>query len=153
MSKITINLNIRGHKTKPMKKIGVIAVLFILLSLAACQAQPETEPETKVVIYEFYGKGCPHCTKLNKWIEQIKPKYPQLEVVQHEVYRNETSRKLFQKMAKAYGKKAGGVPSIFIGEQNIVGFSPEMGEEIEAEILKCIEALCTSPLEKLKQAG
>lgn len=135
-----------------MKKTGIIAVLFILLFLAACQAeqQPEIEPEAKVVIYEFYGKGCPHCTKLNKWLEEIKPKYPQLEVVQHEVYRNSTNRKLFQKMAKAYGKNAGGVPAIFIGEKNIVGFSPEVGERIEAEILNCVEALCNSPLEKLK---
>jgi glutaredoxin len=136
-----------------MKKTTITCVFFILLFLVACQTQqpPEIGPEaeTKVVIYEFYGQGCPHCTKLNNWFEEIKPKYPQLEVVQHEVYRNSTSRKLFQKMAKAYGKSAGGVPSIFIGEKNIVGFSPEVGKTIEAEIMNCIEALCTSPLEKL----
>ena len=134
-----------------MKKTSITLVIFVLLFLAACQAQPEIGPETeaKVVIYEFYGKGCPHCTKLNKWFEEIKPKYPALQVVQHEVYGNSTNRALFQKMAKAYGKNAGGVPSIFIGEKNIVGFSPQVGEKIEAEILKCLEALCSSPLEKL----
>ncbi|MBD3303784.1 hypothetical protein GF343_01440 [Candidatus Woesearchaeota archaeon] len=131
------------------KTIIALLVLCSLLLISCTAQQPPQIEEQEVVIYEFYGKGCPHCTNLNKWIEEIKPKYPQLEVVQHEVYRNSTNRKLFQKMAKAYGKKAGGVPSIFIGEKNIVGFSPQVGEKIEAEILNCIEALCTHPLEKL----
>ena len=141
------------------KAIIFTAILFIAIigAITILSARPNTiggsavAGDDKVIIYEFYGKGCPHCTKLNKWIEEIKPKYPQLEVVQHEVYKNSTNRKMFQKMAKAYGKNSGGVPSIFIGEKNIIGFSPQIGEKIIAEILKCTEAFCASPLTKLDE--
>ena len=137
-----------------MKKIGVISMLFILLFLAACQMQtpPEVEnnEDTEVVIYEFYGKGCPYCTKLNKWFNGVKPKYPALKVLQHEVYSNKTNHAFFQQMSKAYGKNAGGVPVIFIGEKRIVGFSPKIGEQIEAEIQSCLDTICPSPLDKIK---
>lgn len=131
--------------------IALIAAITILSARSNTISGSAAAGENKVIIYEFYGKGCPHCTKLNKWLEEIKPKYPQLEVVQHEVYKNSTNRKMFQKMAKAYGKNSGGVPSIFIGEKNIVGFSPQIGEKIEAKILKCREAFCASPLTKLDE--
>ncbi len=129
--------------------ILIIITIVVMVNKPDKRFVPDIVDETEVIIYEFYGKTCPHCTHLNAWFEEIKPKYPNLKVVQYEVYSNNTNRALFQKMAKAYGKNAGGVPSIFIGEKNIVGFSPQVGEKIEAEILKCLEALCSSPLEKL----
>ena len=33
----------------------------------------------KIVLYEFYGQGCPHCTKLSNFLENIEEKYPSLE--------------------------------------------------------------------------
>jgi glutaredoxin len=137
-----------------MKKIGVILVLLLscALFLTSCQ-MPQKVPEIEskeVVIYEFYGQGCPYCTKMNKWFEEVKPRYPTLKVVQHEVYSDKENRAFFQQMSQAYGKKAGGVPVVFIGEKRIVGFSKEIGEQIEAEIKSCIEQVCPSPVDKLE---
>jgi len=129
--------------------ILIIIIIAVMVNKPDKKVAPDVIDETEVIIYEFYGKGCPHCKHLNNWFDEIKPKYPNLKVVQYEVYSNNTNRALFQKVAKVYGTKAGGVPSIFIGEKNIVGFSPQVGGKIEAEILKCLEALCSSPLEKL----
>ncbi|MBW2973971.1 thioredoxin family protein [Candidatus Woesearchaeota archaeon] len=132
-----------------MKKIGVISLLFVLLFLVSCM--PETPEVKEVVIYEFYGKSCPHCKKMNTWLEEIKPKYPSLTVVQHEVYSNKDNQKLFQDITDAYGKIRGGaVPTIFIGDKRIRGFSAELGEKIEAEIQNCLKIGCPSPADKLK---
>jgi len=141
------------------KAIIIAAIIFIIITGEILMLSTKSNiisgsavtGDNKIIIYEFYGKGCPHCTKLNKWFEEIKPKYPELEVMQHEVYKNSTNRKLFQQMAKAYGKSAGGVPVLFIGDTRIVGFSNEIGERIEAEILKCKEEFCASPLTKLDE--
>lgn len=133
-----------------MSILKILSLVFVLLFLSACSTQQvqKTEEQNEVVIYEFYSKGCSHCVKLNNWLEDVKPRYPALKVVQHEVGNN-TNRIMFRDMAKAYGKNAAMVPSIFIGEKNIVGFSAEIGEQIEAEIQSCLNAICNSPLEKI----
>jgi len=125
--------------------ILVILAIVVMVNKSDKKVVPEIVDETEVIIYEFYGKGCPHCTHLNTWFEEIKPKYPNLKVVQYEVYSNNTNRALFQKVAEAYGTKAGGVPAIFIGEERIVGFGQTTGDKIELEIQKCLDAVCTSP--------
>lgn len=133
-----------------MRKTTIILLIMCSLLLIACTAQqPPQIEEQEVVIYEFYGASCPHCKHLNKWFEEIKPKYPTLKVVQYEVYSNKTNRQLFSQVAKAYEAKAGGVPAIFIGEKRIVGFGSETGSKIEAEIQKCLENICTSPAAEL----
>ena len=130
--------------------ILVILAIVVVVNKSDRRVVPDiTVDETEVIIYEFYGESCPHCKHLNTWFEEIKPKYPNLKVVQYEVYSNNTNRELFQKVAEAYGTKAGGVPEIFIGEERIVGFGQTTGAKIEAEIQKCLDALCTSPADEL----
>ena len=132
-----------------MKKSGVLLLIFMGVFLVSCM--PETPEVKEVVIYEFYGKSCSHCKKMNTWLEDIKPKYPSLIVVQHEVYSNKTSNQLFQDITDAYGKtRSGAVPTIFIGEKRIRGFSAELGEKIEEEIQNCLKIGCPSPANKLK---
>jgi len=148
-----------------MKKANILAVLLFIALVSAIvifATQANTfaatgnagnkieSTEGKLIVYEFYGQGCPHCSKMNKWWEEIKPKYPDLIVMQHEVYKNKTNRELFGKVSEAYGKKMGGVPTIFIGDKRIVGFSAALGEQIEKEIQNCLENNCISPAEKLE---
>jgi len=141
-----------------MKKVTILAVL-LLIALVGAIFIFATKPDSvgaatisgeQVVVYEFYGQGCPHCAKMNTWWEKIKPQYPDLVVVQHEVYKNKTNRELFGTVSEAYGKKMGGVPTIFIGDKRIVGFSAALGDQIEKEIKNCLENGCVSPEEKLK---
>ncbi|MBW2986074.1 hypothetical protein KY333_01760 [Candidatus Woesearchaeota archaeon] len=141
-----------------MKKVSILAILLFLVLVGAIFIfATKTESVDgavitgeKVLIYEFYGKGCPHCTKLNLWLEEIKSKYPDLIVVQHEIYQNKTNRELLVKISEAYGEKMGGVPTIFIGEKRIVGFSASLGDQIEEEIKNCLANKCISPIEKVK---
>ncbi|MGE4555077.1 MAG: hypothetical protein AB7D02_03070 [Candidatus Paceibacterota bacterium] len=124
--------------------------LFILGSLKAQEQIPE-----KVVIYFFWGEGCPHCAKEKPFLEKLKEKYPQLEVKSFEIYYNRENQQLFEKVAKAYNIQPYGVPTTFIGKDYVIGFGSEntTGKEIENLIQKCLQTKCPSPEEILEAGG
>jgi thiol-disulfide isomerase/thioredoxin len=75
------------------------------------------ENSEKVVVYFFWGDGCPHCTTQKSFMEELENKYPKLEVKMFETWKNPENANLFREIAKAYGTEARGVPATFIGEK------------------------------------
>ena len=37
-----------------------------------------------IILYEFYGEGCPRCTELNSFLEEHKKSYPNLKINRYE---------------------------------------------------------------------
>lgn len=126
-----------------MKKIIFFLFLsFFLVNLVFAQNQ--------VDLYFFYGEGCPHCAKARPYLQSLKNQYPQLRLYEYEVWQDAVNQELFQKMAQAYGQEPQGVPTVFIGDEVIVGYDESMeGQYIQA-IQQCLEKACPSPAEKLK---
>ncbi|HHE67605.1 MAG TPA: hypothetical protein ENL33_00890 [Candidatus Parcubacteria bacterium] len=124
-----------------------IFILFASFLPALTFAQPH-----KVEIWFFWGGGCPHCAAEKLFLEQLKQKYPQIEIKSFEVFQNGEYQKLFEEMAKAYETKPIGVPMTFVGKDYILGFDSDQttGKEIEALVQKCLENSCLLPEEILK---
>ncbi len=146
-----------------MKFANVYMVIFILalLSLGGCSDNSQTNlagnviaektnSSDKVLVYFFYGEGCPHCTSQKPYLNEWAEKYPELEIRSFETWSNKENAALFQEVAEAYGIQARGVPTTFIGEKNWVGFSSSRAPEIENYIKSCIENSCESPLDELE---
>ncbi len=134
-----------------MRRFRLFFVFFLLVTLVACQepfsrndaTQPTTTPEPpKVVIYLFWGDGCPHCAAAKPFLNQLTQRYPQVELRAYEVWYVQKNQDLFQKMTAAYGFEPQGVPTIFIGDQYWEGYSDKIGQEIEAAVQKCEENDC-----------
>ncbi len=106
----------------------------------------------EVCLVYFYGEGCPHCAGLKSFLEDMQEKYPSLKVKGYEIYLNNENRKLFEKMADAFGTEIRGVPTSFIDEKVIVGYSSSIGESIEQEIQKCLKKGAKNPLDKIGQS-
>jgi len=128
-----------------MKKLILISLILFLISLSLVYAQ------NKIVVYFFWGGGCPHCTAEKPFLEDMKVKYPELEVKDFEVSIEENAQ-LFRKMCEAYGTDPVGVPMTFIGEEYVIGYGnyETSGKTIEEAIEKCIETGCIDPIEKIK---
>lgn len=141
--------------------IYVMILLFAVMMLAGCSTDnPETpagkavenksDDADKVVVYFFWGEGCPHCSDEKPFLEELDQKYgDDLEVKMFETWNDRENRNLFQEVAQAYGIRASGVPTTFIGEEHWVGFSDSMGQEMESKIQDCIENSCPNPGDKL----
>jgi thiol-disulfide isomerase/thioredoxin len=94
-----------------------------------------------VIVYFFWGEGCPHCADEKPFLERLKQQYP-VEVRAYEVWYVPENQDIFIKMAAAHGFEPGGVPTTFIGERHWVGYSDQIGREIEAAVKACLASAC-----------
>ncbi len=122
-----------------LKQIGLGLITAVLIGAAwllVSQPRPVLAANP-VVIYFFWGDGCPHCAEAEPFLEKLARRYPEVEIRDYEVWNNEENRDLMFSMAEAYGFEAQYVPTIFIGDQHWVGYSETIGEEIEAAVKAC----------------
>ena len=113
----------------------LIALLAGLGGTSLARAQSADQP---VVVTMFWGDGCPHCAEAKPFLEGLKEKYPGMELRLYEVWYNEDNLKMMQQMAEQYGFTATGVPTTFIGDKYWVGFSEQIGAEMETAIKELI---------------
>jgi len=118
-----------------MRKLIFLFLIFLFLIFGECFSQE------KIEIYLFYGEGCPHCAKAERFLESLKGKYP-IELKKYEIYFHPQNMELFKNFCQKYGFSPEGVPTIFIGKKYFIGF----GERTKNEIEKAIQEYQTTPL-------
>jgi glutaredoxin len=108
------------------------------------------ESDKKVVVYFFWGDGCPHCagqkTAMTAWFE----KYSDIEIKTYEVYVNDNNRTILESLAAAYNTTVQGVPMTFIGDKFWVGYADSFGLEMQAKIDECLKGSCENPGQRIK---
>lgn len=97
---------------------------------------------TPVIIYFFWGDGCPHCAEEKPFLEKLKQQYG-VEVRAYEVWYVPENQTLFLKMARAHGFEPKSVPTTFVGKRHWVGYSQQIGQEIEAAVKECLTSGCS----------
>jgi len=115
----------------------------------------------------FYDEGCPHCARIEPFLEEMEATYPELEVDAYDIRESE-SLDLLDRLLVAYGIEGLGwsTPVIFIGEvafvggtlyrpgqdpQPLAGRAEEMA--LKQAIQEAIAADAPSPLTKIQGAG
>ncbi len=74
----------------------------------------------------FHGNGCPHCAQELDWIEsELKPMYPDLKVLEYEVWFHPENKTLWENRMKKFNLKPQAVPTNIVGNQVLVGFKKE----------------------------
>jgi len=133
-----------GHKKQVMLSLALLSLVLLSLNVVLAESNHET------TLHFFYGKGCPHCGKALMFLDLLKDEYPLLVVEEHETYSNQTERELFEQMTSAFGEKIEGVPTMFVDNRVIVGFSDSMAASIRSEVEKCLEDGCANPIDKIR---
>ncbi|MBU1029581.1 cytochrome c biogenesis protein, partial [Patescibacteria group bacterium] len=118
------------------------SVWLTLLSTVPAAAMTTT-PNDDIDVVMFYGNGCSHCARAEAFLGQLEGEYPQLKVHLFEVYADRENIDLMVKYANAYGVSAGAVPTIFIGDQVIIGDSLD---KIRVAVENCALNGCESAL-------
>jgi cytochrome c biogenesis protein CcdA/glutaredoxin len=126
-----------------LKRLAFLLALALSTwpSLAAA-----AQPQRPVELAFFYGRGCPHCANMKEFLGSMQRKYPQLAVREYEVYFDAGNARLFERVAAGYGVPIEGVPTVYVGDRAIGGFSEEMTARVEQGIRECIERGCAAPL-------
>jgi len=139
--------------SKPKKEsflviVMVITALFFGLLSRNTNAQVPVSGGNEVKLHFFYGHGCPHCSSLKLFLDSIKNDYPTLRVYEYEVYQNDKNRELFEELAEKFDSKIEGVPTVFVDDKVIVGFSDKISSSLKKEISRCLNEECGDPVEK-----
>lgn len=98
----------------------------------------QERPTTESQINFFYGEGCPYCVKAEKFLDELKKKYPQLEIRKYELSKNLELIKKFYQEYNVLPQEQGYVPIVFTKEHYFVGFNEQIRKEIENCIRECL---------------
>lgn len=130
-----------------MKKLAFIllfAVSLCSIQVSAGQkgshhpkATQSKSAEGSVTLYFFSSKNCPHCVAAHPFIENLKAGYPWLKVKTYDVTDNPRNSELLEKMAKEHGKESSFLPTFFVGDKMIVGYTNAQttGSEIRKAVV------------------
>ena len=122
----------------------VLVVLATLIPAGPAIAQPTDAGEADsadVVLWYFWGDGCPYCALASDWLEELRDEQPPaLEVRELEVWYDQANQDRFVEMMAARGAEASGVPAFILDEDVWVGFSDAIAADIERAIEQRIDA-------------
>jgi thiol-disulfide isomerase/thioredoxin len=118
-------------------------VLLVLLSAGLALSAGEPKP---VTIHFFWAPNCPHCAEARPFLADLHFRYPLVRVKEYEIWGNRENFELLQQLAQRAGGGALSTPAIAVGDRLWFGFSPALGEEIEAAVERCLAVGCRDPL-------
>lgn len=99
-----------------MKKI-----LFLLVLLLVIVSNVNAQEQANACF--FYGEGCPHCAKVEPFIEEFKIKNPNITIDTYEVYKDRENLLLMNSYYEKYKvpQHQRGVPVVFVGDTFLIG--------------------------------
>jgi thiol-disulfide isomerase/thioredoxin len=132
------------------RKWTVLLLVGVLISLLAGCAEKkpyvfsENEDKGKIVLYYFWGDGCPHCAAAKPVLEKINAKYPELNIRAFEVWYKKPNQALYKQMADQLKvpEQGRGVPLLLLDDQFWVGWNDATAEKITAKIDECVKNGC-----------
>lgn len=106
-----------------MKKIIKYLSIFIVLTFFVYIPVSANNNKKEITIYFFHGDGCPHCAEEEKYLETIKDKYSNINIVYYEVWYNEDNASFMTELKEELDIDGNGVPFTIIGSTPTTGFS------------------------------
>ncbi len=117
-------------------KTPYIAVIFLCLFalIIPSSTSAENQQTLKACIYFFYGQGCPHCARVEPYLETLEKIYPGIKIHRFEIYNNRTNLQLLMKYFDAYNVSdyERGVPVVFLVNKYFVGDKPILDHLLNA---------------------
>jgi hypothetical protein len=136
-----------------------LAAVVVLMVCCTIGVSGYEQPSDPIVVFYFTGIGCPHCANVDpvifgEWLEE----YPDLVVVEYELYKHETNGRVFTAFVNQFGMGTG-VPNLLMGYNGSVsGDKPILStlpgvmaerENITAQYGEVLFRLETSPIATL----
>lgn len=116
-----------------MKKLFALSILVLFAALFTTWTARSVAAQDVITVHLFHSDGCPHCRDERAFLEEITPRYPDVEFALYEISKDPSAAKLLGKVGEALKTTIPGVPFTVIGDQFVVGFgsSETTGAQIE----------------------
>lgn len=128
---------------KPLRRsLTFFVSLLVILSATNPVAAQTPAPGKPLVVYFFWGDGCPHCAIAKPYFEALPARFPGVVLRSYEVYYNQDNQRLFTEIAAKAGIQQFAVPTFFIGPYYLQGYAEELNPSIELVIQQCLQTGC-----------
>jgi thiol-disulfide isomerase/thioredoxin len=117
-----------------------LAMSLLAAAVAAGSAGAAFTSDDPVVVYFFWGDGCPHCEHAKPFLADLAGRYPQVVIRDYEVWHAPENADLLRAMAARLDFEPRAVPTLIIGNRHWVGFSDQLGREMESYVVSCVES-------------
>jgi thiol-disulfide isomerase/thioredoxin len=135
-----------------MPWIRLLALFALLLGAGVAGAEPDPKSDefwfgtaadgTPVVrLYYFYSPTCPHCQAAAPFIDELRARWPWLEVQKYAVKDDRKNARFYYETALSLGTQALSVPGFIFCRQVLIGYdtAETTGAEIAAALESCRE--------------
>lgn len=132
---------------KEIKKWNIVILFFIfLLYVFPIRVDAQNKP---IELLFFYESGCPHCARIEKFLnKRIKLNY-NVEIKKYEIHRSENAQ-LLSRFAKLYNTEIY-TPSVVVGDTIIKGDERKSLRVIEQSVRKALNENIHTPFSFLKE--
>lgn len=123
-----------------MKKIFWLLIIIIFLLFGA-KVDFSLAKQNQAEINFFFSAICPHCAKEEEFLKELKNQYPEIEIKEYEVISSQENQKILNEFYEKYQvpqKERGWVPVTFTPTKYFIGFTEQIGAEIESCIKECL---------------
>lgn len=113
--------------------IFVLGLVFGSFNLALAQENVEVD--------FFYSPTCPHCAKEKIFLQDLKEKYPEIEINRYDVINSQENQKLLKDFYEKYEVPKflqGLVPVTLTPTKYFIGFDDKVAKEMESCLKECL---------------
>ena len=132
-----------------MPLIRLLALLALFLGANVAKAVPDpgsdgfwygtgADGTPTVRLYYFFSPTCPHCQAAAPFIDELKARWPWLELQKYSVKDNRANARFYYETALSLGTKALSVPGFVFCRQVLIGY--DTAETTGAEIARALES-------------
>jgi thiol-disulfide isomerase/thioredoxin len=139
-------------KKARLLSVLILTALFLLLVSGVVIAKPNSpvnpldvaqqESDQKLVIYFFWGDGCPHCAEAKPIFESLAKNNPRIDLKMYEIYYVEENQELFAKFGERFGMTPKYIPTFFIGDRYWEGWSDQLQADVLTAVNNCLLSGC-----------
>jgi len=136
--------SIKGFLADDFNKLLLVALALLGLLAFALTPAPAAEETGASFIHFFYLPTCPHCHEQMTQLNPVLEARYNIEIIAHDVSTPEGNA-LFSEVCQNNGLQ-GLIPTTLVGNEVFVGYSAEIGVEIEDAVKACLDGECADPL-------
>ncbi len=117
----------------------VVGLVTVVCMMAASQVAFCSEFDADIIV--FYEEVCENCKRMDEALEDILGDESGLQVVRYEINAAGVRGK-WEELAQAYGVSTNTVPSIFVGDEAIIGAGASQQLALRKAIDRCMLQGC-----------
>jgi len=125
-------------------------VIVLLLSMALRPDNAAMAADyARTRLYYFSAANCSHCQVMGPRLKALVARYPAVELVEYDIWRERPAIQLQIDLLATYGETLVATPTVFLGDHLWIGVDDLSLAEIERALESCLSRVCPDAMARL----